>query len=479
MIRYTLILLFILAVLVRLYDLSTESLWVDEVFTIRTAQLEPGELINAVSQDNHPPLYPLILHYWMQLSGDSTWSLRFPSVFFGIITIYLSYLLASKLADQQTAVFAIALIAVSYMHIQYAQEIRSYTLTLVFALASLYTFLLILERNSASRIAAYVSSTLLLIYTHYWGFAVLLCEVMYFIYLKFQNRKIHLRLSHYILILLTLLVLYLPWLKIFYLRLIDVKREFWVQSPDFFTIPKTFLVYAGTFTPFGIIALILILAVIVYGLIKTTQLIQNHSIIFLVVLSTFPILIPLFFSFIWTPVYIIRITIVASIFFYILTAYGINRIERSAIRYAVFAVLIVCSVANLNIYFTETNKERWNEAIAFVEQNAAPQDLIVFNLPFGREVHRLYAKRNDLELIALPEQGRNVSSKEMEGLLSRVRFNQDIWLILSHARDKKLIHRYLHQEMTVTKTLQLISYGINSHKPYIGIEIQCFSRIED
>jgi hypothetical protein len=189
-----------------------------------------------------------------------------------------------------------------------------------------------------------------------------------------------------------------------------------------------------------------------------------------------PILIPLFFSFVWTPVYIIRITFISSVFFYILTAYGINQIAKPTLRNGILGLLIICSVANLYIYFTETNKERWNEATAYIEQKAAPQDVLVFNLPFGRQVHRLYAQRTDLELIALPEHGRNVNRDEIEGLMARVRFNHDIWLILSHARDEDLIQHYLQEEWTVAETKELISYGINSHQPYVGIQILRFSR---
>src|SRR5215212_6160987 len=64
----------------RLYNLGGESIWWDEAYAIRVmSQPAPLEIIHLSSLDNNPPLYYLLLHYWMLIAGDSEVAVRLPS----------------------------------------------------------------------------------------------------------------------------------------------------------------------------------------------------------------------------------------------------------------------------------------------------------------------------------------------------------------------------------------------------------------
>lgn len=77
-------LLFALALGVRMIWLDHQSLWLDEGSTWQMIQHSWGALLwDLVSLDAAYPLYHLLLKGWVVLAGDSEWALRFPSAVVG------------------------------------------------------------------------------------------------------------------------------------------------------------------------------------------------------------------------------------------------------------------------------------------------------------------------------------------------------------------------------------------------------------
>ena len=71
--RYHLYLLALLlaAFLLRAWNLGGKSLWLDEAFAVWNADRTPTQIWHEVN-DNHPPTYYLMLHYWQSVSRDAT-----------------------------------------------------------------------------------------------------------------------------------------------------------------------------------------------------------------------------------------------------------------------------------------------------------------------------------------------------------------------------------------------------------------------
>jgi uncharacterized membrane protein len=68
--RAGLILLVILALIIRFHAISTPVIWYDEAFSVLLGERSPRLIWATTARDVHPPLYYLILHYWMLLSGN-------------------------------------------------------------------------------------------------------------------------------------------------------------------------------------------------------------------------------------------------------------------------------------------------------------------------------------------------------------------------------------------------------------------------
>lgn len=120
-------LVLILGLLLRLISLN-QSLWLDEATTALVAKMPLTDFFTKFIQaDFHPPLYYLVIRGWWLVVGGSEIALRIPSVLFGILTVYVTYLIAKELKLKWPIVPALFL-ATSGLHIYYSQEARMYAL---------------------------------------------------------------------------------------------------------------------------------------------------------------------------------------------------------------------------------------------------------------------------------------------------------------------------------------------------------------
>lgn len=131
-----------LYLLLAVTGLGRQSLWQDEIHSVRTASKPLAE----VALDAHGPIYFLILRLWLQL-GSAEWWLRALSVIFGAGALALLYRLAGRLFDRRVALVAGLLGATSPFFLWYSQETRYVILAIAAALLSFAA----LERALARR----------------------------------------------------------------------------------------------------------------------------------------------------------------------------------------------------------------------------------------------------------------------------------------------------------------------------------------
>ena len=121
-----LVVILICALLIRLYGLSDASLWLDETATIYISEL-PLSTLWLSAYDPTPPLFYTVEKIAL-LFGDTEFILRFPSVVFGVLTVYFVYRAALETAGQDAALAASLFITLSSGNIEYSQEARAYAL---------------------------------------------------------------------------------------------------------------------------------------------------------------------------------------------------------------------------------------------------------------------------------------------------------------------------------------------------------------
>ena len=95
--------LFVTALLVRLYRLDAQSLWLDEGSSWELSRAGWATLASELLNPSAAyPLYHLMLKGWMALFGDSEFALRLPSALAGAMAVPVVYLAAGEVGDTGT-----------------------------------------------------------------------------------------------------------------------------------------------------------------------------------------------------------------------------------------------------------------------------------------------------------------------------------------------------------------------------------------
>jgi len=97
-------------------------------------------LFSAVSprMETNPPLYHLLLWFWVKLTGSSVFALRFLSLILGVLTVPLVYRLARLAFGELVGLLAALLCAISPFQVYYSQEARMYALATFFTTLSMF-----------------------------------------------------------------------------------------------------------------------------------------------------------------------------------------------------------------------------------------------------------------------------------------------------------------------------------------------------
>jgi len=118
----------------------------------------------------------------MLFAGDSEFSVRFLSLFFGALTVPLLFVTARRLFDGTTALVAALLATLSPLYLWYSQETRMYTLITFLLLLSSYLLLRATEKTrwgaGAGMARADAGQYSCGLY-HYFALAVIAFQIVY------------------------------------------------------------------------------------------------------------------------------------------------------------------------------------------------------------------------------------------------------------------------------------------------------------
>ncbi|MBI3397549.1 glycosyltransferase family 39 protein [Candidatus Woesebacteria bacterium] len=126
-----------------------QSFWIDEATSVLTARdMSYSSIITKFAPtDFHPPLYYLLLKFWINLGGDGEVFVRLLSVFFGLLTICVVYLIGKNIQNKKTGLVSALLLATSGLHIYYSQEARMYALSTFLVSLSILFFIKIIKSD--------------------------------------------------------------------------------------------------------------------------------------------------------------------------------------------------------------------------------------------------------------------------------------------------------------------------------------------
>lgn len=206
-------LLLVLGIGLRFVNLDRKSYWYDEAFTslrisgytqserkqqisanpsLSVEELRKYQSANngksafdtieslAKEEPHQLPLYYVLVHYWQHWFGDSIAATRSFSAILSVLLLPAVYWLCLELFESpRIGLMAMALIAISPIHIVYAQEARPYSLWVLTIILSSAALLRALRLNTKRNWLTYAVTLLLGFYSHVYFITVASAHAVY------------------------------------------------------------------------------------------------------------------------------------------------------------------------------------------------------------------------------------------------------------------------------------------------------------
>jgi len=395
-----LILIVILGTVLRLYQIGTESIWIDEGFSIRDAENLRLKL---------RVFYYLFLRFWM-LFGDSDGWLRLSSVPPSLGAIVLLYLLTLKVANRGTALMAAFVMAVSPFFVGYAQEIRMYSMSIFFSLFGTLALTHALEKFTMKSIVVWIIGRLFAISATPINILLIFPDLL-LIFVKFKDQKqILIRIGKR---LIFMGVIVLP----FAYGLIRALPKFlnsWIADnpqPNLLLIPVKLITFtafwpiktlqllyeSGQKSPglggeewvcfFYVFYNLILVFLLILGLFQAIKQIKQKSaqpkLLWIAAWAILPFLILLSGSYIIGSLLIDRYLSFIAPYYLILLTVGFQSISRKyrLIAVGLAAVYLIAVTGGLTHYYTHLYHDDWKGIVALIEAEKKPGDAIGFYAP--------------------------------------------------------------------------------------------------
>ncbi len=166
------------------------GLWVDEAISVRQARLPLGTMLHDLAAtDVHPPLHHLILWTTIRAMGDSEVAVRLPSILAGVALVPLLYHAGSLLYSRRVGWVAALLAVPAPLLVWYAQEARMYALFMALAVGAICAQVLAVRHGRLRHWIAYSLCTAALAWTQYFALLPFLVQQVAFAAILWSRRR--------------------------------------------------------------------------------------------------------------------------------------------------------------------------------------------------------------------------------------------------------------------------------------------------
>jgi uncharacterized membrane protein len=480
----------------RVQGLAFQSLWRDEIDSLRFASQPLAVLLENLARPGHNgPLYYLLLRPWLEVSGTSEFSARFLSVFLGVLAVPIVYQVGRQLMPREpvVAVVASALAATSPYLVWYSQEARMYAAVVCICLLSMYLFLAAVQKRGWGRWLGYIVATGLALYVHLLSGLIVLAQAGILVALR--GRHAPRALMWFFGSLAALFAAYVPvlaWQIPFLWRLAPQNYPF-VRLPDM--VGALILSYAGgvigrsaawSVTP----ALALVCAAVLLAWPGRRMGAVASAALWLVI----PVL-ALFLVTLRYPLFTARYLVFVLPALLLLVAMGAQAVGHRSRWLAGFllAAVLASNLAGLWLQARTPLKADFRSATQYVASKLQPDDLVVFQIPYGRFSFEYYLKRSRAtrspaamagnQRVFLPLlQGAAPSSRWIDGLYtnggmspgevdrqmaSLVADGRVVWLVTSEAAmwdERGMVEGWLDSHATLASQADFVRVTVRRYR---------------
>jgi hypothetical protein len=442
-----------MAFCLRIYAIDRQDIWGDEAVSI---QLSSGPLLDIIEggAETVPPLYHILLHYWLRLGGASALAIRLLSAAFGTLGVAGIYILGGRVFGRRIGILAALTAAISPALVFYSQEARVYSVLAFLTVVSIYWTVRLADEPVRSRAwIAYLLASLAAGYTHYYGFFVILAENLVVIIHMLRRRRWR-SLKKWLAAQAAIGLAYLPWIYIqgsFLTNKAGGRFEEWTLSVAAGMAEQTLTALAAGLSVSPSAARLIAIPFIVAALSSLFARPSNGTGKTLLIAC---VLVPGALAWLVNPLmpfFFPRYLLLTAPAYFILVASGIvvwKRLQRTLPAAGVL-LLVLGSGYGLHGYYTDDAflKGRYGQMMTHVQQNARSGDGLVLLNRLQRPLFEYY-EPSDLDVFFFPRPEYPISDPRTAQDLSTIAANHPrLWLVRfgnpAEYDPKGDIHRWL------------------------------------
>lgn len=441
-------LIILAALFLRLKGLNFQSLWGDELTSLVSSSPDKsfGRIIAHYQTDPHPPLFFLVLHYWSMIFGYNEFSARLLVALIGTASVWTVYFLGKESFNKSAGLIGASFTAFNVFNVYYSQEVRPYILLFLASALSYGFFLKLLKSQSRKHVIYYSLSSILLIYSHYFGLIMLLSQAIFLCYYM-AIEKTAPRLSvikHFSLSGVIILILYSPWIP----TVIHMmgRKHHWIQDPpgpDFFV--RYFQRFLGS-EPYVIVVFIVLFILLILRVMgfkdrnEPSDLRLELSLPVLFSWTFFSLFIPYYRSVTTVPMLAPHYAIGTLPALFVMAAISLALFRQKMFKLLLFTSIVLMSLLNIFVhqsYYRAPVKEQWREAARLAIQNINDKEGIYVISRAARKYQFYFdSKAADKKVRVFPAVPASIKK-----IASYKDFN-GVWL-LEGARGKKNLKKFL------------------------------------
>jgi uncharacterized membrane protein len=212
------LILLAVAIVLRVWFVGRTDLGGDESFSLYMSLQSLPDLVRMLCQGDNPPLWEILLHFWVKVFGISEIAIRTLPLIFSVLTVIPIYFLGERHLHRMAGIAASLCYCFSTFSIYLAHDCRVYSLIGFCSACSALLFISAVKQPKTLKFILLTIVNLMLMYGHYLSVWIIVMEFIIALSIKPIRKKIW---KPYLLHAAALILLFTPMFPVLFRRFMD------------------------------------------------------------------------------------------------------------------------------------------------------------------------------------------------------------------------------------------------------------------
>lgn len=323
-----------------------QSLWRDEAFSVLIAERPLSQIIGTLNFE--PPIYYILLHFWVKLFGTNEISARSLSLLGFVLATVVVIFWAEKIFQKHWLSWVTPILFfLNPMMLYYAFEVRAYGWFMFFATLSLYAY-------STKKYKLLALANILAFYTHSYAIIIPIIQILHYGMFECSFKSVtpkKILHNSFVKSIIVWVVATLPWVFVI-VKEMSKDRPTWYYPVDLQLIRSVlgnmFTGYDGTPGGLWIYTAFISVLILIFIFLALTQKKHASEIKYLCMTVFIPLIGVIGISFI-KPLFVNRYLIYVTVAEVLLISYGILAIKHKLLQ-KIVACAVLITIIGINMY---------------------------------------------------------------------------------------------------------------------------------